>query len=54
MKAALGDMSRFQLNMGHSGTHLLYTHYMNMRGFTRAAAQNWWQIPPPPAPGVPG
>lgn len=54
MKAALGDMSRLQLNMGHSGTHLLYTRYMNMRGVTRAAAQNWWQILPTDAPGVAG
>ena len=54
MKAALGDISRLQLNMGHSGTLLLYTRYMNMRGVTRAAAQNWWQILPTDTPGVAG
>lgn len=46
LKARCGSISQLQVNMGHTGTVLLYTRYMNMRGVTRASAAAWWQILP--------
>lgn len=46
LKAKCGSISQLQVNMGHTGTVLLYTRYMNMRGVTRASAEAWWQVLP--------
>ena len=46
LKARCGSISQLQVNMGHTGTVLLYTRYMNMRGVTRASAEAWWQVLP--------
>ncbi len=46
LKAACGELSQLQYNMGHRDARLLYARYTNMRGVTKAAAQSWWQVGP--------
>ncbi len=46
LKAAVGELSQLQYNMGHRDARLLYARYTNMRGVTKAAAQSWWQVSP--------
>ncbi len=40
------NFSLLQMEMGHAGTTLLRTRYINMRGITSAMAEEFWQLTP--------
>lgn len=40
------DLPRLQMEMGHSGTGLLRTRYINMRGITSGMVEQFWSITP--------
>ncbi len=40
------SLNTLQLNMGHSGTALIYNRYCNMSGLTKNMAAEWWSLTP--------
>lgn len=40
------DLNQLSHDMGHVGTDLLKTRYLNMRGLTKESAARYWSLTP--------
>jgi hypothetical protein len=40
------DLNQLSNDMGHVGTDLLKTRYLNMRGLTKESAARYWSMTP--------